>query len=82
MEKTTASTRPGARTSVAIARCVPESWMLARLKRETEMFHRIADADRMSVMSANGREYSAFLARVYGFESPAEASSFIQRSAT
>ncbi len=51
-----------------------ESWMLARLKRETEPFHNSADADRLMAFAITTTSaYRTFLARVYGFESPVEA---------
>jgi heme oxygenase len=54
---------------------VPESWMLARLNRETQHHHLLADNDRLAMLgSAPDREgYTSFLARVYGFEAPVEA---------
>jgi heme oxygenase len=53
---------------------MPESWMLARVKRETEPCHGAADADRMAVMSTTlaPASYVAFLSRIYGFEAPVE----------
>src|SRR5438105_10937949 len=51
------------------------SWMLARLKRETELHHSAADADRSwpltPALTTPG--YRDYLTRVFGFEAPLEA---------
>jgi heme oxygenase len=49
-----------------------ESWMLARLRRETATCHAAADADRMAVMKdfVTAGDYRAFLTSIYGFEAP------------
>lgn len=49
--------------------------MLGRLNRETRQYHQSADNDRLAMLavSANRSQYTAFLSRVYGFESPFEA---------
>jgi heme oxygenase len=51
------------------------SWMLARLKRETEMHHAAADADRSAPLTTlvTAPGYREFLTRIYGFEAPLEA---------
>lgn len=58
---------------------VPESWMLARLNRETQHHQRIADSDRLSMLgaAADPAGYTSFLARIHGFESPIEAALFL-----
>jgi len=54
---------------------VAESIMLLRLKRETAVHHATADNDRLSILgaSAEATTYSAFLSRIFGFESPIES---------
>ena len=54
---------------------MPQSWMLARLNRETETCHRIADRDRMAMLSAppTVESYLGYLVRIYGFEAPVES---------
>jgi heme oxygenase (biliverdin-IX-beta and delta-forming) len=53
---------------------MPESWMLARLKRETHRHQITADADRLSLLNGapSAATYTTFLKRVYGFEAPVE----------
>lgn len=60
---------------VADASAVTESWMLARLSRETKQYHALADNDRIAMLGAavDTALYTAFLTRVYGFEAPVEA---------
>jgi heme oxygenase len=54
---------------------MPESWMLARLNRETHRQQITADADRLSLLMTpvTVESYGSFLRRVYGFEAPVEA---------
>ena len=49
--------------------------MLARLSRETQQHHHVADHDRLAMLGAGADPtlYTAFLKRVYGFEAPFEA---------
>jgi heme oxygenase len=54
---------------------MPDSWMLARLQWETELYHGDADTHRLALldgtMTVDG--YRDFLGRVFGFEMPIEA---------
>lgn len=51
------------------------SWMLARLKRETQDQLAMATADRLSplTMLPTATSYRAYLARIHGFEAPVES---------
>lgn len=51
------------------------SWMLARLKRETQPQQLAADEDRLAPLrtTTTPRTYAAYLGRVFGFEAPVEA---------
>ena len=62
------------RTVVALAATMP-SWMLARLKRETQQHSTGSDADRMQPFTgpARAETYTSHLCRIWGFEAPVEA---------
>jgi heme oxygenase len=48
------------------------SWMLSRLKRETQSLHHAANADRLQpIRDQDG--YVRYLERIWGFEAPVEA---------
>lgn len=51
------------------------SWMLARLKRETQAQQLAADEDRLAPLrtTTTSKTYAAYLARVFGFEAPVES---------
>ena len=51
------------------------SWMLARLKRETQNLLGVSNQDRLQPLTGapTPEGYRAYLARIYGFESPVEA---------
>lgn len=48
------------------------SWMLARIKRETQGQQAAADADRLEPLgcSATVASYTSYLAHIYGVEAP------------
>jgi heme oxygenase len=52
-----------------------ESWMLARLRRETALYQQAADVDRLAVVkdTVSRADYLSFLSRIYGFEAPVVA---------
>ncbi len=51
------------------------SWMLGRIKRETQAQQNAADAGRLEPLRTPGTHagYTSYLVRVYGFEAPIEA---------
>jgi heme oxygenase len=60
--------------SIAVKGAMP-SWMLARLKRETQGLRASADEGRLEPLrtTATRASYVSYLSRIFGFEAPIEA---------